>query len=89
MRDCIAMRPESVWVRPTQRHGNQSREACFIGKSGNARAVRGVGSIPGSGRSPGGGNSNTFQYSCLENPMERTARWAIVYKVTNRLMQLK
>ena len=28
-------------------------------------------SIPGSGRSPGGGNSNLFQYSCLENPVDR------------------
>ena len=30
-----------------------------------------VGSIPGSGRSPGGGNGNPLQYSCLENPMDR------------------
>ena len=30
-----------------------------------------VGSIPGLGRSPGGGNGNTFQYSCLGNPMDR------------------
>ena len=32
-----------------------------------------VGSIPGSGRFPGGGNGNTLQYSCLENPMDRGA----------------
>ena len=31
------------------------------------------GSIPGSGRSPGGGNGNPLQYSCLENPMDRGA----------------
>ena len=30
-----------------------------------------AGSIPGSGRSPGGGNGNPFQYSCLKNPMDR------------------
>ena len=30
-----------------------------------------VGSIPGSGKSPGGGNGNPFQYSCLGNPMDR------------------
>ena len=30
-----------------------------------------VGSIPGSGRSPGGGNGNPLQYSCLKNPMDR------------------
>ena len=35
-------------------------------------------SIPGSGRSPGEGNDNPLQYSCLENPMERRAWWAIV-----------
>ena len=33
--------------------------------------IRDVGSIPGSGRSPGGGNGNPLQYFCLENPMDR------------------
>ena len=37
-----------------------------------------VGWIPGSGRSPGGGNGNPLQYSCLENPMDRGAWWATV-----------
>ena len=36
-------------------------------------------SIPGSGRSPGGGNGNPLQYSCLENPMNRGAWWATVH----------
>ena len=36
-------------------------------------SIRDVGSIPGSGRSPGGGNGNPLQYSCLENPMDRIA----------------
>ena len=40
---------------------------------GNAGDVRDVGSIPGSGRFPGGGHGNPFQYSCLENPMDRGA----------------
>ena len=35
-------------------------------------------SIPGSGRSPGGGHDNPFQYSCLENPKDRGAWWATV-----------
>ena len=35
--------------------------------------VRDVGSIPGLGRSPGGGHVNPLQYSCLENPMDRGA----------------
>ena len=38
----------------------------------NAGDIRDMGSIPGSGRSPGGGNGNPLQYSCLENPMERS-----------------
>ena len=40
------------------------------------------GSIPGSGRSPGEGNGNPLQYSCLENPMEGGAWWATVHGVT-------
>ena len=34
-----------------------------------------------SGRSPGGGHGNSFQYSCLENPMDRGAWWAMVPRV--------
>ena len=41
---------------------------------GSVGAVRDVGSIPGSGRSPGGGNGNPFPYSYLENPMDRGAQ---------------
>ena len=40
-----------------------------------------LGSIPGLGRSPGEGNSNTLQYSCLENPMEGRAWEATVHRV--------
>ena len=40
-----------------------------------------TGSIPGLGRSPGGGHSNPLQYSYLRNPMEREAYWAIVHGV--------
>ena len=48
----------------------------------NAGDVRDAGSIPGSGRSPGGGNGNPLQYSCLENPTDRGAWQATVYRVT-------
>ena len=48
----------------------------------NAGDVRDSGLIPGSGRSPGGGHGNPLQYSCLENPMERGARWATVRGVS-------
>ena len=40
-----------------------------------------LGSIPGSGRSPGEGNGNPLQYSCLENPTDRAAWWATVHGV--------
>ena len=39
----------------------------------NAGDIRDMGSIPESGRSPGGGHGNSLQYSCLENPMDRGA----------------
>ena len=39
--------------------------------SANAGDLRDTGLIPGWGRSPGGGNGNPLQYSCLENPMDR------------------
>ena len=45
--------------------------------------------IPELGRSPGGGNGNPFQYSCLENPMDRGAWWARVYVVAKSQTQLK
>ena len=47
----------------------------------NAGAVRDVSSIPGWGRSLGGGHGNPLQFSCLENPMDRGAWWATVHRV--------
>ena len=48
-----------------------------------------MGSVPGLGRSPGGGHSNPLQYSCLENPMDRGACRAAVHGVTKSQTQLK
>ena len=48
----------------------------------NAGDIKDAGSVPGLGRSPGGGNDNPLQYSCLENPMDRGAWRATVYGVT-------
>ena len=45
-------------------------------------SARDAGSVPGSGRSPGGGNGSPLQYSCLENPKDRGALQAIVHGVT-------
>ena len=48
----------------------------------NAGDIRDAGSIPGLGRSPGGGHGNPLQYSCLKNPMDRGAWWAMVHGVS-------
>ena len=44
--------------------------------------IRDVGWVPWSGRSPRGGHDNPLQCSCLENPMNRGAWWAVAYRVT-------
>ena len=64
------------------------KEICFPGGSAdkesacNAEGARDMGLIPGSERSPGGGNGNPLKYSCLENPMDRGAWQATVHRVT-------
>ena len=47
----------------------------------NAGDARDLGSIPGWGRCPGGENGNPLQYSCLENLIDRGARWTTVHGV--------
>ena len=60
--------------------GSDSKESTYnTGDPGN------TGSIPGLGRSPGGGSSNTLQYSYLENTLDRGAWWATVHGVTKQL----
>ena len=56
---------------------------------GNAGDIRDTNLIPGSGRFPGGGHGNPLQYSCLENPMDREAWWAMVHSVAKSQTQLK
>ena len=55
---------------------SRKEPACNAGVTGD------LGSIPGSGRSAGGGNGYPLQHSCLENPMDREAWWATVHEVT-------
>ena len=55
----------------------------------NAGGIKDAVLIPGLGRSPGGGYSNPLQYSCLENPMDRGAWWAIVQRFAQSQTQLK
>ena len=50
---------------------------------------RDMDSISGSGKSPGGGNGNRLQYSCLENPIDRGAWWATEHGDAESQTQLK
>ena len=56
--------------------------ACNAGDSGD------MGSIPGLGRSPGGGNGNPHQYSCLKNPVDRGDWQAVIQRITKSQTQL-
>ena len=66
-------------------------QVVLVVKNPNANAgnIRDTGLIPGLGRSPGAGNDNPLQYSCLENPLDRGAWQAAVHKVTKRQTRLK
>ena len=85
-------RPEAPCRRPPSRPdgrmlGASIRTGFPGGASGKNRPasagdVRDAGSVPGSGRSPGGEHGNPLQYSCLENPTDRGAWWATVHKVS-------
>ena len=73
----LTLGPASVWGFFD---GSDSKEtACNVGD---------LGSIPGLGRSPGGGHGNPLQYFCLENPMDRGAWWATAHRVTKSRTQL-
>ena len=55
----------------------------------NAGDIRDTCSIPELGRSPGEGNGNPIQYSCLENPMDRGSWWASVHGVAKSRTELE
>ena len=72
-----------MWQCPLS--GDIKGHAGFPGGSDGKEStcnVGDLGSIPGLGRSPGGGHGKPLQYSCLENPMDRGAWWAAVQEVT-------
>ena len=69
---CLFILKESR-ASPVTQWGKDS--TCNAGDTGDAS------SIPGSGRSPGGGNGIPLQYSCLRNPMDRGALWVTVHGV--------
>ena len=63
----------------------QSSQVVLVAKNPPANAgerdIRDAGSIPGSGRPPGGGHDNPLQYSRLEKPIDRGAWWVAVHRV--------
>ena len=64
--------------------GSMTKEStCNVGDAGD------MGSVPGSGRSLGGGHGNALQYSCLENPMDRGAWWAMALRAAKSRTRLK
>ena len=67
---------------PTNNEGASQVALVVKNLLANAGDIRDVGSIPGSGRSPGGGHGNPFQYSSLENAIDRGALWATLHGVS-------
>ena len=77
-RSCGCRELDTTWcLFPGGSAGKES--ACSAGD---------LGSIPGSGRSPGEGNGKSLQYSCLENPMDGGAWWATVHRLTKSRTRL-
>ena len=70
------------WCKLVRHCGKQDFPGSSSGKE-SACNVGNLGSVPGLGRSPGGGNGNPLQYSCLENLMDRGALQATVHGVTS------
>ena len=72
-----------------QKSGASQVELGVKNPPANAGDTRDMGSIPESGRTPGGGHGNPLQYSCLENPVDREAWRATVHRVTKSQTRLK
>ena len=71
--------PNIIWDISFPGGSDGKASACCVGDPG---------SIPGLGRSSGEGNGNPLQYSCLENPMDQGAWWAMVHRVSKSRTQL-
>ena len=69
----------------------EASQVVLVVKDPPAKAgdITDTGSIPGSGRSPGGGQGYPFQYSCLKNPMDRGVCWVTVHGVTRSWTRLQ
>ena len=79
-----------TFANPLVRDTGHSQVAPVVANTpAKAGDIRDVGSVPGSGRSPGGGHSNPLQYFCLEHPVNRRAWRAIVHWVPQSQIRLK
>ena len=76
---------QTLWLTIQQRKWGFPSGSVVKNLLVNAGDTGGMGSIPGLERSPGGGNGNPLQYSCLGNPMDRGAWWAFGHGVTKDL----
>ena len=68
---------KQIYLTLMEREGASQMALVRKNPPANSGDIRGVDSIPGSGRPPGGGHGNPLQY-CLENPMDRGAWWAAI-----------
>ena len=80
--------PVYSWAKAPKDTRQGASQVALVIKSPPAHAGDAV-LIPGLGRSPGEGNGNPLQYSCLENPMDRGAWWATVHGITKSWTWLK
>ena len=83
--DRIVHAVSKSWTWLSDFHFHRELGACQVvlvvkNPLASAGNLRNMGSIPGSGRPPGGGHGNPLQYSCLENPMDRGAWRATVHR---------
>ena len=77
---------EDLLVLLTSSYSQASQVALAVkNPPANAGDLRVVGSIPDSGRSPGGGHGTPLQCTCLENPLDRGAWRVVAHRVTKRL----
>ena len=79
---CLTRTPVSGFGAHMDNPENFPGGAMVKNPPANAGDMRDTGSIPGSERSPRGGNGNPLQDSCLDNPMDRGTWWATVHGVT-------
>ena len=82
---------DSVYLYVKWGYGAMPSRVILVVKNllANEGDVRDMGSIPGSGRSPGGGHGHLLQHSYLENPLDSGAWWATVHRVEKSQTQWK